>query len=432
MVCAQDPPPAAPAEAPAEAAGEANLQAAPEAAPAEPKAEISAAAWIRDQLPETLTSTAFLLENWQWVGLAILAVLGLFLDLIAVTIIGGATLRALKTRDLQVDEARLRKSLRPIGHLVMAVAWWVGLGVLGLPEGAFWVLGGAVKFLAVFAGMRAAFKLVDTAAAALEDRAARSASKFDDLLVPLVRKSSKVIVSAVGLVALAEAFNLSVSSILAGLGLGGLAFALAAQDTVKNFFGSLTVVLDRPFDVGDWVKIDDVEGTIMEVGFRSTRVRTFQNSVVSLPNAKLLTAVVDNFGAREFRRYSTRIGLAYDTPAAKLEAFCEGVRTLVKNSEKTRKDFYEVQVNELGAHSIEVLLYIFFVCDTWSQELAARHQLILDMLRLSEELGVEIAFPTQTLHVHQSTGDEASTKTSDADPLVWGKEVAGRLRPKQG
>ena len=114
--------------------------------------------------------------------------------------------------------------------------------------------------------------------------------------------------------------------------------------TVKNFFGSLTLVMDRPFEVGDWVLIDDVEGSVEEVGFRSTRVRTFYQSVISLPNSKLLTAVVDNMGARRFRRWTTKLGVTYDTPPDTLDAFCEGLRELVRQHPHTRKDYFHVYV----------------------------------------------------------------------------------------
>ena len=117
--------------------------------------------------------------------------------------------------------------------------------------------------------------------------------------------------------------NLPITSLLTGVGIGGLAVALAAQDTVKNVFGSFTVILDQPFDVGDWVVVEGIEGVVAEVGFRSTKILTFYNSIVTLPNSNLINASVDNYGAREFRRWSTRLGV--ENPQAEMDAFPNGV-----------------------------------------------------------------------------------------------------------
>ncbi|HUP42395.1 MAG TPA: mechanosensitive ion channel family protein, partial [Thermoanaerobaculia bacterium] len=231
-------------------------------------------------------------------------------------------------------------------------------------------------------------------------------NRFDDLLVPLVRKSLKVFIAAFGLVFVADTLDIEVSSLLAGLGLGGLAVALAAQDTVKNLFGSLTVLVDRPFSVGDWVVVGDHEGTVEEVGFRSIRIRTFYNSLITLPNSNLISSAVDNYGARRFRRWSTKLGIAYDTPPERIEAFCEGLRELVRRHPTTRKDIFHVYLNAFGESALEVLLYVFFEEPDWGAELAARHRLALDVLRLADTLGVELAFPTRTVWLHEAAEAE--------------------------
>ena len=153
-------------------------------------------------------------------------------------------------------------------------------------------------------------------------KAQQTHNKFDDLLIPMVGKSLKVFVAVVGTIFTADNLNINVTNLLAGLGLGGLAFALAAKDLVGNFFGSLTILLDRPFHIGDWIIIGDVEGTVEQVGFRSTRVRTFYNSVITLPNALLTTTKVDNMGARRYRRMKTMLGITYDTSPEKIDEFC--------------------------------------------------------------------------------------------------------------
>ena len=199
-----------------------------------------------------------------------------------------------------------------------------------------------------------------------------------------------------------------------------LALALAAQDTVSNFFGSLMVILDRPFQVGDWIKTGDVEGTVEEVGFRSTRIRTFYNSLITLPNANLIKASVDNLGDRTYRRWSTRLGIAYDTPPEKIDAFCEGIRELVRKHPYTRKDYYHVYFNEFGSDSLQILVYVFFFTPDWATELRERHRLGVDIVRLAAELEIEFAFPTQTLYLRReewahppSAGERYPAVTTD-------------------
>jgi MscS family membrane protein len=315
--------------------------------------------------------------------------------------------------------------VRPGGILAMALVWWAGVLWLGLPVRVLAVLLIAVKFLAAASAVWGAYRVTDVLGEYFAERARGTETKYDDLLVPLVRKSIKIFIFAFGLVFVADNLNVNISSLLAGLGIGGLAFALAAQDTVKNLFGSLTVLLDKPFEVGDWVVIGDLEGTVEEVGFRSTRLRTFYNSLVTIPNANLIATAVDNLGARRYRRWKTTLSLTYDTPPERIEAFCEGVRELVRRHPHTRKDYFHVWANEYAAASLDVLLYVFFETPDWSAELRERHRLFLDILRLAKRVGVEFAFPTQTLHVHTHPAEEDADGGS-ARPTVDEALEAGR------
>ncbi len=362
--------------------------------------DLTPAMWLRSRMPEPLLDRAFLLEHWQWLALLALLIVGLALDRLVAALGRTAAERYLARRLRSVEPERLKRALRPVGLLATALFWWAGIYWLGLPVAVLSVLRLAVHFAVAVSFVWAAYRLVDVVAAVLEDRAASSASKFDDLLVPLARKALKILVFAFGLVFIADSLNLPISSILAGLGLGGLAVALAAQDAVKNLFGSLLVILDRPFSVGDYVTVGSVEGSVEELGFRSTRIRTPGDSMVTLPNSNLITSSVDNLGVRRTRRWKTTLGLTYDTPLDKIEAFCEGVRELIREHPRTVKEGFQVAFHEFSASSLDVVMLVKFEVTTWGEELEARQRLGLGILRLTESLGVELAFPTQTVHVH--------------------------------
>jgi MscS family membrane protein len=380
--------------------------------------------WLRSKMPPALTEVGFLLEAWQWLGLLLLIFVGIVVDRLLSFVLQGFVARRLKRRLLALEAPLVGKSLRPWGLLVEALIWRFGLLWLNLPPRVLTVLRLAVEFFAIFAVVWGLYRLVDILSAVLEQRAARTASRYDDLLVPLVRKSLKLFVAAFGLVFLADNLDIQISSLLAGLGLGGLAFALAAQDLLKNLFGSTMVLLDRPFQVGDWVVIGgDVEGTVEEVGFRSTRIRTFYNSLITLPNSNLISSKVDNLGARRYRRWSTQLSIAYSTPPETIEAFTEGVRELIRRHPFTRKDYFEVYLNSFAAASLDVLLYVFWETPDWDTELRERHRLMLDVLRLASRLGVEFAFPTQTLYLRQ----EEWQPPESPGPEGYGERVAAAL-----
>ena len=356
----------------------------------------------RSLIPDSLQRTGFLLEHWQWLGLLAVAFLGFVLSRLVRTLGRTVVERTLKRRLESVEPEQLKKAVKPLGLLAAALFWSLAIPWLDLPAQVHEVLRLALRFAAAAAVVWCAYRLTDVLGAVLEERARQTGHKFDDLLVPLARKTLKIAIAAFGLVFIAQTLALPIGSLLAGLGIGGLAVALAAQDAVKNVFGSMLVILDRPFSVGDYVTVGGVEGSVEELGFRSTRIRTPNDSVVTLPNSNLITSSVDNLGARRHRRWKTTLGLTYDTPPDKIEAFCEGVCELIREHPRTVKDGFQVAFNEFSASSLDVVMLVKFDVPDWGSELQSRQQLGLDILRLAENLGVEMAFPTQTVHVHSS------------------------------
>lgn len=382
---------------------------------------------ISSQVPEVLKQ-GFLLEYWQWIGLLLIILLGALADKFVAWL-------------LRVNISRWQKHhpsfqgldstvLRPLGLMAMAIIWWVGLTMLDLPATALVILSLALKVLVSLSGVWSAFRLVEVIETLLKFKANKTETKFDDLLVPMVTRSLRVFVVVIGVVFIADNLNVDVSSLLAGLGLGGLAFALAAKDLLGNFFGSLTVLLDRPFHIGDWVVIGDVEGTIETVGFRSTRVRTFYNSLITMPNSILTTTKIDNMGARRYRRMKSMLALTYDTSPEKIDAFCEGIRELIQLHPYMRKDYYQVYFNEYGAASLDILVYVFWETPDWNTELRERHRFLMDILRLAKQLGVEFAYPTQTLYLKQDDGqggqsaEPFKSAMTQEDAFAMGKKEA--------
>jgi MscS family membrane protein len=381
--------------------------------------------WIATRVPDWLTGVTFGLALWQYLALLATVVIGLIARRIVYFVVLS---RVQKTTD-KLGQKWISRFIdvvaAPGSTLVVALLLRVTYPELDLPIRAAMALSVAVRLLVVASVVWAAYRFVDVVAERMAERASETDTKLDDQLVPLVRKSLKVCTVVIGTLVGLQNLNVDVGSLLAGLGIGGLAFALAAKDTLSNFFGSLMIFVDRPFQIGDWISAAGVEGIVEEVGFRSTRVRTFYNSLVTVPNSKLMDANIDNYGERQFRRTSITLSLAYETTPEQMQAFCDGVRAIIQANPATRKDYYEVHMSGFGASSLDVMLYFFFKVDSWSEELRQRHNVFLEIMRLARDLKVDFAYPTQTLH---HTFDHVPTEARPARVTPSDEELAALVR----
>lgn len=379
------------------------------------------AGWVETYLPSWAQSPVLGIEAWKYLAVLLLIFVAMTLQKLAVFMIGRYAKRIVARGNLKFLEQAVSRADRPIGGLVMAFVFYVGFPLLLFPIRLQRLAMVATKALAAYSAVWLAYRLIDVLTQFWAGKADETESKLDDQLVPLIGKTLKVFVSLVGGIFIMQNLDVNVGSLLAGLGLGGLAFALAAKDTIANFFGSLMIFIDKPFQIGDWVVMSNTEGIVEEVGFRTSRVRTFYNSLVTVPNQLVTNAIVDNFGERQYRRYVTTLSLCYDTPPDKMEAFCEGVRAIIRANEGMRHDYYLVEFKEFGASGLDVMVYCFMVAKDWNEELRTRHNLNLQIIRLAGEIGVGFAFPTQTIHI------ETQAKPGEARPSHGGPQAPDKL-----
>jgi len=310
----------------------------------------------------------------------------------------------------------IKPVVRPLSLMVAFAIVAMFLPILQLPVKVSHYLSLTFAGLIPLFGTIVAYKMTDIFALYFEKLAYKTDSSLDDQLVPLFRKIAKTFIIIIGGIYVLANLNVQLVPLLATLSIGGIAFALAAQDTIKNFFGSLMIFIDKPFQVGQWITAPDIDGTVEEVGIRSTRIRTFSNSLIYVPNGKLADAVINNHGLRSYRRFSTQLAVTYDTPPELLEIFIEGLRKIVLEHPKTWKDNFHVYMNEMNSHSLDIKFYIFFDVPSWAMELDCRHEIILSILKLAHKLGVQFAFPTQTLHMQDFPGQPSlSPKYLTAD-----------------
>ena len=348
---------------------------------------------------------------WQWFGIAILLCIGVLLDLLVQLLIRQSARVIRPIQDTVIHATTLNRAAWPTGLAVAAIFWWITVHWLALPPASASVVSLLITIFAVYCSVWAGFRIADLAGEVAERKAEQEKSVIEDLTVPIVRKTIKLAIVGVALVVIAWELGASSNTILAALGIVGAGVMLASRDVIAHYFGSITLVSAKPFDVGDWVIIDGVEGTVEELGFRATKIRTFSNSEVTIPNSNLIQANIDNYGRRKYRRWKTFLSLPFETPPDRVEAFCEGIRELVRIHPATRKDYYQVWLNEFGADSLQVLLYIFFETPDWESELRERNRMALDIMRLADYLDLRFSIPSQAIQFEETPkGAERSTE----------------------
>ena len=383
-------------------------------------------------LPKIGTASYFGLQLWQFVGILLIIVISLIFHKIFTLIIEKIIISFMIRRGYQkVADSYMEPIAKPLSILIIFPILLLLIPVLQLPIKVTSYTLIALKALwPVFATI-VCYRVVDILGVYMMKLADRTESTLDDQLVPLLRKALKIFVIIIGVLAILANLDIDILPLLTGLSIGGLAFALAAQDTLKNFFGSIMIFVDKPFQIGDWITSGDIDGTVEEVGFRATRVRTFRNSVTYVPNGIIADKTVDNHGLRKYRRFTTQISINYDTPADVINVFVEGLREVVEKHPNTWKENYHVYLNDLANSSLNIMFYIFFEVPTWAEELRCRHEILLEIIKLAESLGVHFAFPTRTLHMESFPEKKGNSPAYEKNPSFLKKQLQAFLhKPK--
>jgi len=352
---------------------------------------------------------------WQWLALAGALLGGMIIGkLLALSLDRQAD--RLEAREGFVLTAKVLRCIeRPIILVMLSIAMYVAATFMsftytevGSEDGApavrnllpLWL-----KFCSMMMALGLGwfiYRLVDVFEHFMLHWTAKTRSQLDDQLVPLVRKTLRVlVVIMVGLFIAQNVFDWNIAALLAGLGLGGLAFALAAKDMVANLFGSVTIFADRPFQMGDRVKVGGHDGVIESVGFRSTSLRTLDGHLVTVPNSIVANTVVENVAARPYLKRSFDVGVTYDTPPEKMDRAIEILREMCDarsenfDPEHSARAFF----TDFNADSLGISVTYWYVPVDWIEFLAFNHDFNMELLRRFNAEGIEFAFPTQTLYV---------------------------------
>ncbi len=255
-----------------------------------------------------------------------------------------------------------------------------------------------------------AFSIVDVFNVFLEEQLSRQKDKKrSELLIfyffPLLKRALKVSIAIVAIILVVQNWGYSVTSLIAGFGITGLAVGFAAKDSIENVFGSIFVVADHVYKPGDWIVVDrtvagsNVEGIVEDISLRSTRIRAFDNTLIIIPNNVMANATIKNVSAHKKRRMYEFIDITYDTPAEKVELAVEICRRIVREHPEMQ-EYQQIHFNQFGSHSLKIMLYIFTNTTDWGEYLRIRQEIFLSIFREFNKHGIEFAFPTQTLYLN--------------------------------
>lgn len=314
------------------------------------------------------------------------------------------------------DDLIITSLQKPAEFLIFIGGLYIALETLQLPVKPIdlqTLSAALIRVLVTVAITWALFNLVSIFDRVMRKWAERSKSTLDDNLASMVRKFLRGLIIFLAILMAIQNLGYSISGLLASLGIGGIAVAMAAKDSIANIFGSLMIIFDRPFKSGDWVVAGELEGTIEEVGFRSTKIRTFAKTLITVPNNVIANMAIDNFSRMPKRRIKLNIGITYDTNSDQMREVVDSIRELLKSHPAIDQEFFLVNFTDFGASSLDIMVYCFTTTTDWGEYLDARQDVSLKIMDIIENMGLEIAFPSRTVYLQNPEQSLSETGSSD-------------------
>ena len=353
----------------------------------------------------------FWLHLQQWMILTIpasrwlIAALTLFITVIAqrylIRIFHRITHNLTARTATPLDDLLIDAAEKPANWLILILGIMASIRVLNPPADVFPMMHGLNSIARLATILIAAWfiwRLLDGFSAYFRDRAKESAMPQDHQLFPFLSKTLKIFLVLTSILVLAQNMGYSISGLVASLGIGGIAVAMAAKDTIANIFGSIMILLDRPFTLGQWIKTSEFEGVVEEIGFRSTRIRTFAKTLVNVPNSQLANMVIDNIDARHVRRIKMRIGITYETTPQQMRQAIQAIELILKEHPGVDQSYSLVKFDEFESSSLSIFLYYFSQSKVWEEYLQVRQEVNLQIMDALADLGLAFAFPSLTLY----------------------------------
>jgi MscS family membrane protein len=344
-------------------------------------------------------------------------------------------LRGLSHRnDHAIDDAAIDMLIVPLRLIVIAVGILVSVKIFAVGDTIDVFIENVARTLIIVSVLMLIYRFVDLFAANSPRLTSVTGLQIEEQLLPFLRTAIRLIAIAIGLVIILQEWGYDVSGLVAGLGLGGLAFSLAAQDTVANLFGFVAIVSDNPFDVGEFIKTPDVEGIVEHVGLRSTRVRQLDQAVVYVPNNKLANSAILNWSRLSKRRINYVLGVTYDSTSGDIRVLLHRVREMLKAQETIDPESVVVYFTDFGGSSLDILIRAYVLLTDWGEFTAEKERLNMEVMDIVSDLGMSIAFPSTSLYIENIQDIVGIEHTEKPKPTLSPRERAlkrGDIHEKQ-
>ena len=343
---------------------------------------------LQQWLPDSFSKELFGLHVWQYALLPFLILLGTSAYKITI-LLSPRWLLCISKRCC--DPFHVRRVKIFTGFLMAVLAVMLALPIIQLPatmeRSVIRLLQGALTLAAT----AVCYQWVNVLMPRIDKKNTKKTRQLNVQLMLLAQPFMKVLVVLTGLLLTLNVLNFNVSNMLAGISIGGIGFALASQDTIKNFFGTLTICIDQPFGVGDTIVTGNIEGTVEEIGLRATRIRTCHQSVIYIPNAKLIDTHIDNHGVRNYQHFDVHIAIAHDTKPTLTKDLVEGLNKIAAHHAHMQEDEHAVYLEGVQDSTLKILLRVHFVMNSQYGELQCRHEVLSEITNLAEKLGIHLA-----------------------------------------
>jgi MscS family membrane protein len=371
--------------------------------------------WLGDHVPERLhRMRAWNLEAWQAIGLLILVVLVWLVGWVGSSALARFAKTIVRSRRTRWDVSHVDTIRRPVRWAIGLVLLVVALPGLHLSLRASLWIDRLVAALAFVTAIILVASIADAFAQATRERLEREGQKSGAGVVSFVNRIVKVLLACIAGIGILQALGFNVTGLLAGLGIGGIAVALAAQKTIENLFGGLTLMADKPVKLGDFCRFGDKSGWVENIGFRSTRVRTLDRTVISVPNSEFSSVQIENLSERDRIRLFATIGLRYETTADQLRAVLVELRKLFLGHPRVAADMLRIRFIGFGASSLDIEIQSYVMTADPSEFYAIREDLLLRMMDVVAASGSGFAFPSRTIYMAKDDGlDPAGTRASE-------------------
>ena len=378
---------------------------------------------VGERLPTFLVENrVFRLALWQWIGLFLLLGVSYFIAWLLVRPGLPLTRRIMIRAGFDVSDPTFGRAISPLRGLIALAIFKAGESSLALPATVHPIVVGVQKFVLVIIMSWLALRLIEVSSQLVRRRLLRRREPLNQPVVDFIQRGLKIVISVLAALMLLEAVGVQVSALIAAIGVGGIGIALAAQRTVENLFGGLAVVGDRPVQEGDFCKFGDQQGTVERIGLWSTRLRTPERSVITIPNAQFLTARVENLQERDRILFNTVVRLRYETTPDQVRWVLVRIRALLDAHPSVDPDTSRARFSGFGASSLDVELFVYVRTRDNLEFLAVREDLCLRIMDIVTAAGTALALPAQANYAGAAGLDAERAGAASAEVQRWRTE----------